>query len=115
MSRFREYFAKHGQDRNVSEPTRMEKTMNGSEMARAAFVGGDAAPADSGGPRRLRIRFEEGSWRLSEDGPDRIGGRFVSLSSAVDFARAELCGVPRSYVVLELGAAGHDERSDRRG
>jgi hypothetical protein len=89
--------------------------MSGSEMARVAFVRGDAAPADISGPRRLRIRFEEGSWCLSEDGPDRIGGRFVSLSAAVDFARTELYGVPRRYVVLELGAVGRDERSDRRG
>jgi hypothetical protein len=89
--------------------------MSGSELARVTAVGGEAAPADSVGPRCLRIRFDEGTWRLSEDELDRIGGRFVSLSSAVDFARAELRGVPRSYVVLELGAAGHDERSDRRG
>jgi hypothetical protein len=88
--------------------------MNGSEVARVAVVRGEAAARGDGGPRRLRIRFEEGTWRLSEDGLDRIGGRFVSLTSAVDFARAELCGARRSYVVLELGAAGHDERSHRR-
>jgi hypothetical protein len=114
-SGFSEYFAERGQHLNVSEPTSTEKTMNGSELARAAVVRSEAAPADSGGPRRLRIRFEEGTWRLSEDGPDRIGGRFVSLSSAVDFARAELSGAARSYVVLELGVAGHDERSIRQG
>jgi hypothetical protein len=114
-SRFSEYFAERDQDRNVSEPTSMEITMNGSQLARVAVVRSETAPADGGGPRRLRIRFEEGTWRLSEDGPDRIGGRFVSLSSAVDFARAELCGAARSYVVLELGVAGHDEPSVRRG
>jgi hypothetical protein len=92
----------------------MEKTMNGSELARVAVVRGETATAASDGPRRLRIRFEEGTWRLIEDGLDRIGGRFVSLTSAVDFARAELCGVARSYVVLELGVADRDERSDRR-
>jgi hypothetical protein len=111
---FSEYFAESDQDRSVSEPTTMEKAMKGSELARVAVVGGETAAADSGGPRRLRIRFEEGTWRLIEDGLDRIGGRFVSLTSAVDFARAELRGVARSYVVLELGAAGHEERYDWR-
>ncbi len=89
--------------------------MNGSDLARVAVIRGETAPANSDGPRRLRIRFEEGTWRLSEDGLDRIGGRFVSLTSAVDFARGELRGVARGYVVLELGVAGHDERSDWRG
>ncbi len=89
--------------------------MNGSELARVAVIRSETVPANTDGPRRLRIRFEEGTGRLSEDGPDRVGGRFVSLSSAVDFARGELHGVARGYVVLELGVAGHDERSDRRG
>ena len=61
-------------------------------------------------PRYLRIRCEAGSWRVSEDGPDRIGGRFVSLTSAVDFARGELRGVRGGCVVIELGPSALDER-----
>ncbi len=91
--------------------------MKGSEVARVAVVRGESlgetSAAAGGGPRRLRIRFEEGTWRLIEDGLDRIGGRFVSLTSAVDFARAELRGVARSYVVLELGVAGANDDGDR--
>jgi hypothetical protein len=84
--------------------------MMGSNLAHAGLEGDDNAPADSGAPRRLRIRFDGCSWRLSEDGPDHVGGMFVSLASAVDFARTELRGTRRSYVVVELGVAERDAR-----
>jgi hypothetical protein len=100
--------------RGVSKPTPKEKRMSGSNSGRVAVGGEEAAPGDGGAPRRLRIRFEEGAWRLSEDLTDRIGGRFSSLSSAVDFARAELRGLALGYIVLELGAPASAERPDRR-
>jgi hypothetical protein len=84
--------------------------MGSSALARVMVEGDEGPKADSGVPRHLRIRFEGGTWRLTEDGANRIGGRFASLSSAVDFARGELHGVRGGCVVLELGVAGDHGR-----
>ncbi len=84
--------------------------MGSSAFARVAVDGHERTPGEVRTPRYRRIRCEAGSWRVSEIGPDRIGGRFVSLTSAVDFARGELCGVPGGRVVIELSPAGQDER-----
>jgi hypothetical protein len=60
------------------------------------------------GPRRsLRISFQAGAWRLSEDGVDRIGGIFTSLSAAIAYARSELRGVPGG-VALDYDGASFD-------
>jgi hypothetical protein len=58
--------------------------------------------------RCLRIRFHAQSWHLSEEGPNRVGGIFRSLSSAVTYARNELRGVPGGRVVIERGGAVFD-------
>jgi hypothetical protein len=62
-------------------------------------------------PRQLRIRPRAGSWHLTEDGAEGIGGIFTSMTSALDFARGELRGIQRGYIVLELGAAADDDRT----
>ncbi len=58
--------------------------------------------------RCLRIRFRAGAWHLSEDGSDRIGGSFTSLSAAIAYARAEWRGVPGGGVVLDFDGAAFD-------
>jgi hypothetical protein len=83
--------------------------MASSAVARASVRHEETSSASAHPPRCLRIRRDGGSWRVREDGLDRIGGIFVSLASAVDFARGELRGMRGAYVVLELG--GDDERS----
>jgi hypothetical protein len=84
--------------------------MGSSALVRVAFDDQVRTRGDVRPPRHLRIRCEAGSWRVSEDGPDRIGGRFVSLTSAVDFARGELRGVCGGRVLIELGPSALDER-----
>jgi hypothetical protein len=66
---------------------------------------------DADHPGEWHIRFESGAWHLTDDGALQIGGVFASLSSAVDYARAELRGVPGGRVVLELGdgRGGHGQ------
>ena len=60
------------------------------------------------GPRRsLRISFQACAWHLSEDGADRIGGIFTSLSAAIAYARSELRGVPGG-VILDFDGAAFD-------
>ena len=84
--------------------------MGSSALVRAAVDDRERTAGDIRRPRYLRIRCEARSWRVSEDGPDRIGGRFVSLTSAVDFARGELRGVCGGRVLIELGPSALDER-----
>ena len=85
--------------------------MGSSAFGRVGVDGDQSSSVNASDvPRHLRIRFEAGTWLLSEDGPNRIGGAFASLASAVDFARGELRGVQGGCVVLELGAVARDER-----
>jgi hypothetical protein len=83
--------------------------MGGAESARFAANG-----AEPGAPGDWHIHFESGAWHLTDDGALRVGGVFTSLWSAVDYARAELRGVPGGRVVLELGGASKGVEGRRR-
>ncbi|HZU81266.1 MAG TPA: hypothetical protein VE987_00035 [Polyangiaceae bacterium] len=58
--------------------------------------------------RHLRIRFEAGLWRLSDEGDQQMGGVFSTLHSAIDHARRELRGTRGSRVILELDGPASD-------
>jgi hypothetical protein len=59
--------------------------------------------------RLLRIGRHAGAWRLSDDGANRLGGIFTSLSAAVTFGRDELRGVRGAVLLIEFDGGNLDE------